>query len=396
VSQHLSRKLLAKILQTPNVEQLSGSQLARLFRQEPGITTFIPDGVCQIDPRNGERVLYNSARSHRPHDYQPALSVPDARDLPAAEDTTGEIASSSGPCAICQGKTTGVIDVADLSAGFTFININLYPILYPSDVLTPLGTCEPKAEDPGPEGMPAHGLHFVQWTSSFHDKDWHNLPAMDRAVVMGRLAALEKQLLTTAPGMMPDNCLWGDHPGHSGFVSIIKNGGWLVGGSLAHGHQQIAFSNLMPRRSLENWRFEQRHGETFSAYMLRENPAELLVRDYGEVILMVPYFMRRPFDMLLLLKDVHKRYLHELTAAERAAVADGWHDAIRAFYVLLPEMGREIAYNVLTHNGPGAGLYFEFLPHSQETGGFERLGLAVCQANPSDAASRLRELLAQL
>ena len=58
----------------------------------------------------------------------------------------------------------------------------------------------------------------------------------------------------------------------NGHVSIIKNYGRLVGGSLAHGHQQIALSNVMPRRVLDHQRFEMEHGENFSAYMLRENP----------------------------------------------------------------------------------------------------------------------------
>ena len=32
---------------------------------------------------------------------------------------------------VCQGETTGIIDVAELSEGVTFINKNLYPALYP-------------------------------------------------------------------------------------------------------------------------------------------------------------------------------------------------------------------------------------------------------------------------
>ena len=40
-----------------------------------------------------------------------------------------------------------------------------------------------------------YGLHFLQWMSSLHDKDWHNMPLEDRVVVMRRLAALEKKLL---------------------------------------------------------------------------------------------------------------------------------------------------------------------------------------------------------
>ena len=96
--------------------------------------------------------------------------------------------------------------------------------------------------------------------------------------------------------------------------------------------------------------------------------------------------------MLLLLRDASKRYLFELCDEELAAVCDGWRDAIRLIRHVMPQMGREIAYNVITHNGPGAGLYFEFLPYTQETGGFEHLGLSVCQSNPLAASQKLRKI----
>jgi hypothetical protein len=57
---------------------------------------------------------------------------------------------------------------------------------------------------------------------------------------------------------------------------------------------------------------------------------------------------------------------------------------------MLPKMGREVAYNVLVHTGPGTGIYLEFLPFTQETGGFEQLGLWVCQGDPETAAEILR------
>jgi hypothetical protein len=60
---------------------------------------------------------------------------------------------------------------------------------------------------------------------------------------------------------------------------------------------------------------------------------------------------------------------------------------------IMPRVGREIAYNVITNNGPGAGLYFEFLPYTQEIGGVEHLGLFVCQELPERAAAWLREIV---
>lgn len=380
IEQQLTRTTLQEILQIEDITSLTTIELGQLFREEEQLANFKPDGVCQIDPRNGDRIIYNSARARRPHDNRPAESEP---------EEPGRVEKA---CVVCQGKTTGVVDVADLSEGFTFINKNLFPVLYPDQ--SSLAT-DWDGSEPGPEGLESSGFHLLQWTSSLHSKDWHNMPQADRVVVMERLAALEKMLLSSPSGTIRAGQTPADEPQPPGFVSIIKNYGHLVGGSLLHGHQQIGFSNVRPRRVRDNWRFKQQRGQPFSAYMLANNPAELLVRDYGPAVLLVPYFMRRPFDMMLLIKDVAKSYLHQLDDAELTAVADGWHDALRAIMWLMPSIGRETAYNVITNNGPGAGLYFEFLPYTQEIGGFEQLGLFVCQSNPRSSADQIREFLGQ-
>jgi galactose-1-phosphate uridylyltransferase len=370
--QQLDRRRLADILESEDIASLPFTELVRSFREDRQISKFLPDSLYQIDPRNGDVILYHSSRARRPHDNRPPSS---------------ETSALLQECLICQGQTTGILDVADLSQGFTFINKNLFPILSP---------CEPGQLDsqaygrqhPAAQGRAACGLHFLQWTSSQHDKDWHNMPLSDCTTVMKRLAALERKLVTDSGEFMPL-----DKEGEHGFVVIVKNHGYLVGGSMAHGHQQIAFSSVMPRRGRDNLRFQTQRSETFSAYLARENPPALRIKDYGYATLLVPYFMRRPFDMMLLVTDTHKQYLHQLEEAEIAAVAEGWHDAIRAMRAVMPGIGREIAYNVITSNGPGAGIYFEFLPYTQETGGAEHLGLLVCEQDPGQAAATIRELL---
>lgn len=219
------------------------------------------------------------------------------------------------------------------------------------------------------------------------------MPHEDAIKVMRRLAILERKLVRES--ITKEESEGDNHQGESDqrYVLIVKNCGHLVGGSLAHGHQQIALSNIMPRRFKDDERFEKSSGFKFSDHMLKQNPVDLVVKDYGPAILLVPYFMRRPYDMMLLLRNTAKRYIYELSAPEIAAVAAGWHDATLAYHSIMPQIRREIAFNVITHNGPGAGLYFEFLPYTQETGGFEHLGLIVCQANPSHVADRLREVL---
>ena len=202
------------------------------------------------------------------------------------------------------------------------------------------------------------------------------MPLSDGAVVMSRLAAVEKKLVETGKQVL-----------------ITKNYGRLVGGSLSHGHQQIILTSLLPSRFLDNQRFLQEKGEVFSAYLLRENPPELLVRDYGPAVLLVPYFIRRPYEMMLLLKDSSRQFLHELSEKELLAAAQGWRDAIRVMRTIMPAAGRETAYNITCHNGPGAGLYFEFLPYTQENGGLEHLGLYTCQADPRHVAEHIRTVL---
>ena len=387
MSRQLARTKLKGILQCENLDQLSLGQISELIQQEEGIAEFIPEGVCRIDPRNGDRVLYSTARSRRPHDNR-ALEPPHRKQ-------------DNKDCIICQGKTTGVIDVADLSEGFTFINKNLFPILYPHithpDSYTPVSHSNQETQKLYLDGVPANGLHLLQWTSSLHDRDWHNLSRKDRLVVMERLVALEEKLLigleSFTQGTGRKSNARSSHEQATGFVSIIKNYGPVVGGSLDHGHQQIALSNVMPRRFQDNLRFEQQHDEPFTTFILRENPSELLIRDYGSAVVLVPYFMRRPYDLLLVVKDPGKHHLHELNHREIQDIADGWHDAIRAIVRIMARMGRDAVYNVITNNGPARGVYFDFLPYTQETGGMEQLGLFVCEEDPVRAAAYIREVL---
>jgi hypothetical protein len=67
--------------------------------------------------------------------------------------------------------------------------------------------------------------------------------------------------------------------------------------------------------------------------------------------------------------------------------------AIQAIITIMPQMGKAPAYNININNGPGAGVYLELLASTQLTGGFEHIGLWVCQANPNDVAAQLRQVI---
>jgi galactose-1-phosphate uridylyltransferase len=366
---HMDRDTLESLLEVSDVTTINFEEIVDLFIQEK-LPQKLPEGTFQIDPRNGDRILYHASRSIRPHDNTPVILPPESMDK---------------ECVICQGETTGIVDVADLSEGFTFINKNLFPVLYP---------LEGSAQDGSSIiGSAAYGLHFLQWTSSYHDKDWHNLPVEDCRIVISRLAALERKLIKDSPrGIVADerSDALDNQTGH---VIIFKNYGRAVGASLTHGHQQVLFSNITPNRALDHLAFQVKHDEPLTALLLRETPIECLVKDYGNAVLLVPTFMRRPYEMFLIVKDTSKRYLHELSADELATVGSGWHDATRIFHDIMPMLGKEVAYNVASFTGPGAGIYFEFLPFTQPMGGLERIGLYVCQETPERAADAIKESL---
>lgn len=358
----LNKAKALALIQTKNIDSLTRAAMFQLFREELRDLNGTNQPTYQIDPRNGEPVIFNPRRAHRPEGYASAA-------LPKA----------ARPCPICSGKTTRILDFMELSDGFTFINKNLFPMVVPS-----LEGVDNSKQDSSSESKVATGLHFLQWTSSRHDIDWHNLPLSDAVIVLQRLANLEKAL-----------CLPDEREPSTGYVSIIKNVGDIIGGSLPHGHQQIIYSPLMPRRVREQIRFVESYGKPFSAHLLEQTPQSLVIRDYGDAVLLVPYFMRRPYDMMLIAKDTRQSHLYTLSQPEMQALAQGWQDATRLTRQALQAMGREIAYNVVVHNSPGAGLHLEFLPYSQEYGGFEQLGLVGCQSEPQAAAEQLRNFLTE-
>lgn len=344
--QYLAEDLLLELAEAEDIEKLDISRLESLFRSEKDPEIRGPGGAAAVDPRDELPVLFNPGRARRPEDY----SQPKKNPSPGGAAKPG--------CIICQGKTTGIVDYKKLGNGYTFINKNLFPIVFPEEGGT-------------------YGYHLLQWTSNHHENDWHNMPVEDVVRVMKRTAAVEKFFINQSDGE------W--------FVSIIKNQGPLVGGSLSHGHQQIIAGPQKPRSVLQHQRFEAEHGAVFSAFMLDKLQADHVVVDYGPGVLLVPYYMKRPYDMLFILRDTGKSYIHQLDDSELDACARSWHDALGVYYRLFPAIGRELAFNVIVHNGPGTGLYVEFLPYTQETGGFEHLGLYCSQGSPADAARIIRE-----
>ena len=369
----ISPEQLNKLIEAESIEELSPSELLFSFSSDRDIQ-YDPGLIqTQIDPRNDEPILFNPVRSTRPQENI---------------DTSTAPSHGVNLCPICEGQTTGILDLVELSKGHTFINKNLFPVLgLPGKDISSLRELKKSLHS-----VPGWGLHFVQWTSSYHDHDWQNMPLDDCVRVMKRLVAIEKKLIEIGFVVSGMNSI--DHLLESWFVSIIKNVGRAVGGSVEHGHQQVIASNIVPKAIHEDAIFKKKHQTSFSEYLLSENSEDLLIRDYGSAVLMVPFFMPRPYNMILALKNHEISFMHEMSSDEITAVAAGWKEAIGIFQKIMPSMKREVAYNIVTHNSHHSGLYFEFLPFTQARGGLEHLGLSICQADAYQVADNIKKAIA--
>ena len=371
----LSPEVLDSLVTFREASSASYGELMQVICSNPDIAASKPERLCQIDPRTGDKVAYSASRKLRPHDRG------------SAAESSAEPVDS---CPICRGETTSVIDVASLSEGFTFINENLYPILYPREGEGPLDGVDSAVL--APLGKEVAGAHFVQWASTRHDRDIHNMPAEDVKVILERLAALEARLLHSEDSGMPTAPSGNGH-NHYGYVGVIKNFGRLVGGSISHGHMQVIHTNILPRAIADDADFLRRVGQSFSEFLLHENPEELLVKDYAYVSVVVPYFMKRPLDAIIMVRDASRNSLHDLNGAELDSLAAALSGLTGAVTRLMPRMGLELAYNLVFHTGPIGGLYVEVFPLTQVLGGYEKIGLYLCEGLPSHFARLLREEL---
>ncbi len=308
---------------------------------------YAPDGTYLRDPRDDMPIVYNAARAYRPHDNRP--------DTAASGDSP-----TRSECVVCSGRMTPIIDIAELSEGFTFINFNLYPMVLPAPTGTPSETGAANR---------IVGLHLLQWTSSVHGTDWDNLPSEDRLTAISRLAALERQLSE-------------GHP----YITIIKNYGHLVGGSLVHGHQQIGATDTESLRARQNRLFCQREGHTVSAKIGADARNQgLVVKEFPTGTLSVHPWMRRPYEMVYTVTDDGPSRLHHLSTEQLQDLADALGLGIGIMMKIFPGIKREPAYNIVFNTGQSgnhSGIYVEFLPYTQETGGFEHSGLYICQGTP--------------
>ncbi len=359
-----------------DISNISYNDIIQNLLSDKGIEKNKPIGICQVDPRTNDRVVYSEARARRPHDTGTTV---DTR-------WQSSVNASMSSCVVCTGKTTSIIDMAETSEGYTFINKNLFPVLYPETDGT---TTDISFQSLSVSGYKAVGAHFLQWPSNVHESDFHNMDLNDTHIVMKRLAIFEEKLLHDSDSKMPPT-----GQDHYGYVGIIKNVGRLVGGSVMHGHHQIVHTNIRPRRIEDDQRFRKTWNLSFAQYMLTQNPKNLTIKTYNKgIILLVPYFMKRTLDALIIVTDATKSHVHDLTSEELFYLGEALHDVTNAIIELMPGLGREIAYNLVFHTGNIGGMYIEVLPYTQEIGGYEHLGIYLCQGTLESTVGYYKELI---
>lgn len=299
-----------------------------------------PQPSVVFDPRSGLPVVYSPARAQR-------LGTPDH------------------VCVVCDERTCPAVDVIDLPRGDqAWLTPNLYPITYPFDA-----HCD------------ASGVHLVHWSSLHHDKGLPGADATTAAALLGQLAEAERFLLHEAPDSYPES-----GEGHRGHVGVIKNRGRRVGGSVEHDHQQIMLMAVPPSEPPLTVELAPR--------LLHDTPAALVVeRVHGLCTTLVPAFMARPLQAFIVPHGPPVGWLHHLSPDVLAAVALAAARLCSALDVLMVRAFGEPAWNLIAHTGAGCGPLLEMRPFTQPLGGYEHLGLFLCEESPAASAERLRTAL---
>lgn len=349
----LARNQFSDIFYAANFSPDSWRGIFKIMKRLEGIQKDGSESFA-FDPRTKSPVIFSPKRMKRPNHY-----------------------NEKKRCPICEGDTTPIIHRKRLGLDlYSFVNLNLFSFLNPD------GTPNSRDKD-----ELLRGINLLVWPTTQH-KDIHQISYDDNVVCMEVLADLEWLLQRSADrNIFPltqgrDESISDNY--RYGYVQIIKNTGRLVGGSIEHGHYQVGFLNTIPRKIEEDVDFLNRRGVSFAEYMLNENPSDLKIREYDSAVVLTPYFMRRPLEAMIIPKDTSRNNLH--TAWDRKWCRDfgrATADIAFALSEIMPEIGKEFAYNFVFHTGPVGTMYIEVLPYTQEEGGFEKAGLSVCQSSPN-------------
>ncbi|HOK39773.1 MAG TPA: hypothetical protein PLD27_01860 [bacterium] len=315
-----------------------------------------------IDPRNEDKIIFCPERIKR---YKSTKKI--------------KKEEAKQQCEICEGKTTPIIWQEKLSENdVTFINENLYPAIIS---LNNEENEEVVLRSIYEQKYKISGLHFINWLSSIHTKDFHNMSVDDANVILKMIAEFEMYLLHSEDSNLPISQSIKDNK-HYGYVSIIKNCGKYAGSTIEHPHIQIIHSNIIPRTIEQDTKFLILNKISFIEYIEKIKKDELKILEDEYIKAVIPYFMKRPYHIIIYPKDTVSANLHELTIEEIKSFATFLCKIIGGLKKIFENANIELSYNLLFHTGPVGTLYIELLPYLQTNGGYEQSGLYICDSTP--------------
>jgi hypothetical protein len=331
-----------------------------------------------------ERLCLDSAAHHAP---ERALGTDPRGDLPVAYSEARARRLGVSGCVVCGGETCPAADVAALPGGdVAWLTPNFYPVAYPF----------PDGRGAGAGARDVlHGLHLVHWSSLRHDGGLVGADAPTAAALFAQLARAEEWLLHHADAHYPET-----GAGHRGHVGLIKNRGRTVGGSVEHDHQQLLLSSVpfAEPPATRGLRAALTAGAAAGGGARAGSGAGHIVVDEvdGLARTIVPEFMRRPLHCFVAPLAQDAGWLHHLDDAVRDALAFAIARLTLAVSGLMAASGREPAWNLVCHAGAGCAPLFELRAYTQPLGGYEQLGLYICEETPATSARRLAAALADL
>lgn len=371
----LARATLDGNTASRSLEALGFDGLSALCRSSA--SRHVPDASGSLDPRLALPIAYSEARAHR---------------LRESYDT----------CAVCENRTCPAADIVALPGDdLAWLTPNLYPMLLP-----PADVAARRHADNGresttptasgaatsPAGLPLHGLHLVHWSSLRHDGGLVGADGPTAAALFAQLARAEEFLLHRSGADYPPSGTGPDGLPHRGHAGLIKNRGRRVGGSVEHDHQQLLLCNQPPA--------EPPLSRGLRSQLLAGASPALHVDDIdGLARTLVPPFMRRPLHAFVVPEGAPSEgdagWLHHLPPRVLEACALAVARLCHAVTAAMSAAGQEPAWNLVCLAGEGCGPVFELRAFTQPLGGYEHLGLYLCEERPATSAARLREALSR-
>ena len=306
-----------------------------------------------VDPRDNSVTIFSPGRNSRVNGYfkKPVEKTNGITDCPICDEDK---------------STTPIFSYKQIGdSDYAFVNENLYPFLSGE------GTPGYSSEE-----TKVSGANFLVWSSMYH-RDIHEMEAHEHAASFELIGDLERKLLA------------------KGFkhVQTIKNTGRAVGGSIEHGHYQVSGMSIVPARIQNDARLLRDRNMSFVGLLALVNGKEFEVKEYDSVKVVVPYYMRRPFDAIIYPKQKGLTLVGNMDEKLREDFSRATIDITKALHDIMPGRGKEFAYNLVFHTGKIGTMYLEVLPYTQQEGGYEKAGLNVCQMLPEDCAGIYRDFL---